>query len=139
MPGKLYLVATPIGNLQDMTFRAVEVLRAVDVIACEDTRHTRHLLDHFRVSARVVSYHEHNEKERAEELADRLVAGGSVAVVSDAGTPGICDPAYRIVSRAVGEARKIEGHAFDEPLFLDRIALVGDVKRRLRQVKARHW
>ena len=101
MPGKLYLVATPIGNLQDMTFRAVEVLRAVDVIACEDTRHTRHLLDHFRISARVVSYHEHNEKERAEELADRLVAGGSVAVVSDAGTPGICDPAYRIVSRAI--------------------------------------
>jgi 16S rRNA (cytidine1402-2'-O)-methyltransferase len=101
MPGKLYLVATPIGNLQDMTFRAVEVLRSVDLVACEDTRHTRHLLDHFRISARAISYHEHNERERAEELADRLVAGDSIAVVSDAGTPGICDPAFRIVSRAI--------------------------------------
>ena len=101
MPGKLYLVATPIGNLQDMTFRAVEVLRNVNLIACEDTRHTRHLLDHFRISARVISYHEHNEKERAEELADRLLLGDSIAVVSDAGTPGICDPAFRIVARAI--------------------------------------
>ena len=101
MPGKLYLVATPIGNLQDMTFRAVEVLRSVDVVACEDTRHTRHLLDHFRISAKVLSYHEHNERERAEELADRLLTGDSIAVVSDAGTPGICDPAFRIVSRAI--------------------------------------
>lgn len=101
MPGKLYLVATPIGNLQDMTFRAVEVLRSVDLVACEDTRHTRHLLDHFRISARVISYHEHNELERAEQLADRLVMGESIAVVSDAGTPGICDPAFRIVSRAI--------------------------------------
>ena len=101
MPGTLYLVATPIGNLQDMTFRAVEVLRSVDVIACEDTRHTRHLLDHFRISAKVISYHEHNERERAEQLADRLVVGDSIAVVSDAGTPAICDPAFRIVSRAI--------------------------------------
>lgn len=101
MPGKLYLVATPIGNLQDMTFRAVEVLRNVELVACEDTRHTRHLLDHFRISARVISYHEHNEKERAEELTDRLLQGDSIAVVSDAGTPGICDPAFRIVNRAI--------------------------------------
>ena len=101
MPGKLYLVATPIGNLQDMSFRAVEVLRNADLIACEDTRHTRHLLDHFRISARVTSYHEHNEMERAEELADRLLLGDSIAVVSDAGTPGISDPAFRIVIRAI--------------------------------------
>ncbi len=101
MTGKLYLVATPIGNLQDMTFRAVEVLRSVDLIACEDTRHTRNLLNHFRISNRVVSYHEHNEKERAEELADRLLQGESIAIVSDAGTPGICDPAFRIVGRAI--------------------------------------
>jgi len=101
MPGALYLVATPIGNLQDMTFRAVEVLRTVDVIACEDTRHTRNLLNHFRISNNVVSYHEHNEQERAEELAELLIGGESVAIVSDAGTPGICDPGYRIVGRAI--------------------------------------
>lgn len=101
MAGKLYLVATPIGNLQDMSFRAVETLRSVDLIACEDTRHTRNLLNHFRISNRVVSYHEHNENERAEELTDRLLAGDSVAIVSDAGTPGISDPGFRIVDRAI--------------------------------------
>jgi 16S rRNA (cytidine1402-2'-O)-methyltransferase len=101
MPGTLYLVATPIGNLQDMSARAVETLRMVDVIACEDTRHTIKLLNHFRISTRMISYHEHNEMERAEELADRLVEGASIAVVSDAGTPGICDPAFRLVQRAV--------------------------------------
>ncbi|MGB7201010.1 MAG: 16S rRNA (cytidine(1402)-2'-O)-methyltransferase [Pyrinomonadaceae bacterium] len=101
MLGTLYLVATPIGNLQDITFRALDVLRSVDVIACEDTRHTLKLLNHFRVSNRLVSYHEHNEHERADELADRLIKGESVAVVSDAGTPGICDPGFRIVQRAI--------------------------------------
>ncbi len=101
MPGTLYLVATPIGNLQDMTPRAVETLRSVEVIACEDTRHTIKLLNHFRISTRMISYHEHNEMERAEELTDRLVEGSSVAVVSDAGTPGICDPSFRLVQRAI--------------------------------------
>lgn len=101
MPGTLYLVATPIGNLQDMSFRAVETLRSVDLIAAEDTRHTLKLLNHFQISNRLISYHEHNEKERADELAERLLAGESIAVVSDAGTPGICDPAFRIVGRAV--------------------------------------
>ena len=101
MPGTLYLVATPIGNLQDITFRAVETLRAVNVIACEDTRHTRKLLNHYRISNEVVSYHEHNEHERAEELADRLVRGDNVAVVSDAGTPGISDPGYQVVRQAI--------------------------------------
>lgn len=101
MAGTLFLVATPIGNLQDMTFRAVEILREVDLIACEDTRHTRNLLNHFRISNRTVSYHEHNEKERAEELVDRLLAGESIAIVSDAGTPGICDPGFRIVQRGI--------------------------------------
>jgi 16S rRNA (cytidine1402-2'-O)-methyltransferase len=101
MPGTLYLVATPIGNLQDITFRAIETLRSVDLIACEDTRHTVRLLNHFRISNRLISYHEHNEQERAEELADRLVSGESIAIVSDAGTPGICDPAFRIVQRAI--------------------------------------
>lgn len=101
MAGTLYLVATPIGNLQDVTHRALEVLRTVDLIACEDTRHTLKLLNHFRISNRLISYHEHNELERAEELADRLVAGENIAIVSDAGTPGICDPAFRIVQRAI--------------------------------------
>ena len=101
MSGTLYLVATPIGNLQDITQRALETLRSVDLIACEDTRHTRNLLNHFRISNRTVSYHEHNEQERAEEFADRLVQGESIAIVSDAGTPGICDPGFRIVQRAI--------------------------------------
>ena len=101
MPGTLYLVATPIGNLQDITLRALEILRTVDLIACEDTRHTLKLLNHFRISNRLISYHEHNERERAEELVDRLVEGRSIAIVSDAGTPGINDPGYRIVERAI--------------------------------------
>ncbi len=101
MPGTLYLVATPIGNLQDITLRAIEILRSVDIIACEDTRHTRNLLNHFRISNRAVSYHQHNENERAQELADRLIAGQSIAIVSDAGTPGICDPGFRIVQRGI--------------------------------------
>jgi 16S rRNA (cytidine1402-2'-O)-methyltransferase len=101
MPGKLYLVATPIGNLNDMTFRAVETLKSVSVIACEDTRHSRKLLTHFGISNKLVSYHEHNEAERAEELIKHLTNGESVAVVSDAGTPGISDPSFRIVERAI--------------------------------------
>lgn len=101
MPGTLYIVATPIGNLQDMTFRAVEVLRSVGVIACEDTRQTKKLLNHFGISNKLVSYHEHNEAERAEELMESLRSGLSVAVVSDAGTPGINDPSFRIVRRAI--------------------------------------
>jgi len=107
MPGTLYLVATPIGNLQDVTLRALETLRSVDLIACEDTRHTRNLLNHFRISNRTVSYHEHNEQERAEEFVDRLVRGESIAVVSDAGTPGICDPGFRIVQRAIEIGAKV--------------------------------
>lgn len=101
MPGALYLVATPIGNLKDMTFRAIEVLKSVNVIACEDTRHTRKLLNHFEISNKLVSYHEHNEAERAGELASMLQEGKSVAIVTDAGTPGISDPGYRVVQRAI--------------------------------------
>ena len=100
MTGTLYLVATPIGNLQDITFRALEVLRTVDVIACEDTRHTQKLLNHYSIKNRLVSYHEHNETTRAPELAELLKQGKSIAVVSDAGTPAICDPSYRIVEKA---------------------------------------
>ena len=100
MPGTLYLVATPIGNLQDISLRALEVLRTVDLIACEDTRHTRKLLTHFGISNKLTSYHEHNEQERSDEFAGRLLRGESIAIVSDAGTPGICDPSFRVVQRA---------------------------------------
>lgn len=95
------MVATPIGNLDDLSPRALETLRAVDAIACEDTRHTRKLLSHFGFRTPLVSYHEHNEQDRAEELGRMLAEGRSVAVVSDAGTPGISDPSFRIVERAV--------------------------------------
>lgn len=101
MPGILYLVATPIGNLQDMSPRAVETLKSVDVIACEDTRHTKKLLTFFGISNKLVSYHEHNEAARSVELCKMLEDGKAVAVVSDAGTPGINDPGYRIVQKAV--------------------------------------
>lgn len=101
MPGTLYLVATPIGNLADITIRALDVLRSVDIIACEDTRHTRKLLDHYQIKTKLVSYHEHNEEARAQELAKKLSEGASIAVVSDAGTPGICDPGFKLVGRAV--------------------------------------
>jgi 16S rRNA (cytidine1402-2'-O)-methyltransferase len=99
--GTLYLVATPIGNLEDVTRRALRVLAEVDLVACEDTRRTRALLEHFGIRAKTVSYHEHNERERADELAALLERGASVAVVSDAGTPGINDPGYRLVRAAI--------------------------------------
>ena len=101
MLGKLYLVATPIGNLQDVTPRAIETLTSVGAIACEDTRHTRKLLTHLGIKNKLLSYHEHNETERAEELVELLQQGISVAVVSDAGMPGISDPSFRIVRRAI--------------------------------------
>lgn len=97
----LYLVATPIGNLEDMTLRAVRVLGEADLIACEDTRHTRRLLDHYHIARPTISYHEHNERERTDELINRLVGGERIALVSDAGTPGVSDPAYRIVAAAI--------------------------------------
>src|SRR5215207_11282213 len=107
MPGTLYLVATPIGNLQDITFRAVEVLRSVDIIACEDTRHTRKLLNHLGISRKLVSYHEHNEAGRSEELTSLLENGNEIALVSDAGTPGISDPGFRIVQAAIAIGAKV--------------------------------
>jgi 16S rRNA (cytidine1402-2'-O)-methyltransferase len=98
--GTLFLVATPIGNLEDITFRAVRTLKEVDLIACEDTRHTRRLLDHYGVDKPTISYHEHNERERVESLLHRLEEGMNIAVVSDAGTPLISDPGFRLVRAA---------------------------------------
>jgi 16S rRNA (cytidine1402-2'-O)-methyltransferase len=99
-PG-LYLVASPIGNLEDITLRALRVLRSADRIACEDTRQTQKLLNHFGISRPTVSYHLHNEGRRSEELLEELKQGGRIAVVSDAGTPGIADPGHELVTAAI--------------------------------------
>ena len=104
MPGVLYVVATPIGNLEDITYRAVRVLREVGLIACEDTRQTHKLLARYGIQTSAVSYHEHNEQARAAELVERMLAGASVALVSDAGTPLVSDPGYRIVAAAIAAA-----------------------------------
>lgn len=99
--GILYMCATPIGNLEDMTYRGVRILGEVDVIAAEDTRHTRKLLSHFDIHTRLISYHEHNKVERGPEIIERLLAGEDVALVSDAGLPGISDPGSDLVALAV--------------------------------------
>ncbi len=100
-PGTLYLVGTPIGNLEDITLRALHVLKQVDLIACEDTRHTATLLNHYGIDKPTISYHEHNELTRAAELIVHLERGDNVAVVSDAGMPGVSDPGYRLVALAL--------------------------------------
>ncbi|SPF38386.1 Ribosomal RNA small subunit methyltransferase I [Candidatus Sulfotelmatobacter kueseliae] len=97
----LYLVATPIGNLEDITLRALRVLKEVDVIACEDTRQTQKLLNHYAIATRTTSYHEHNEMTRAAELVKQMQEGASVALVTDAGMPGISDPGYRLITLAI--------------------------------------
>lgn len=100
-PGTLYIVSTPVGNLGDFSFRAVEVLKNVSVVLAEDTRHTRHLFDRYEIRTRLASHHEHNEAKSAAGLVERLAAGESMALVSDAGTPLLSDPGARLVRAAV--------------------------------------
>jgi 16S rRNA (cytidine1402-2'-O)-methyltransferase len=99
--GTLYIVATPIGNLEDITFRAIRILKECDLIACEDTRHTRKLLNHFGIETPTTSYFEHNKFAKGNQLIRQLQEGKSVALVSDAGTPGVSDPGYNLVVEAV--------------------------------------
>lgn len=100
-PGTLYLVGTPIGNLEDITFRAIRILKQVDAIAAEDTRHTGKLLHHFQISTPQVSYHDHNTQQRIPQLIQRLQGGEAIALVTDAGMPGISDPGYELVCACV--------------------------------------
>ena len=102
MPGVLYIIATPIGNLEDLTFRALRILKEVDLIAAEDTRHSRRLLDHYGIKTPLTSYHEHNERSKARHLVERLQRGENIALISDAGTPLLSDPGQRLVQEASG-------------------------------------
>ncbi len=101
--GILYIVATPIGNLEDITLRAIRVLKEADLIAAEDTRHTKHLLDRYQIETQLTSYHDHNKEEKAPVLVARMLEGKNVALVSDAGTPGISDPGYFLINLAVDQ------------------------------------
>lgn len=105
--GILYIVATPIGNLEDITLRAINVLENVDLIAAEDTRHTLKLLNHLKISKPMVSYHRHNERLRVDVLLKELKDGKDIALVSDAGTPGICDPGEEIIKKCIEEKIKV--------------------------------
>ncbi|NMA69258.1 MAG: 16S rRNA (cytidine(1402)-2'-O)-methyltransferase, partial [Desulfitobacterium sp.] len=105
--GTLYICATPIGNLGDITLRALEVLKNVDLIAAEDTRHSRKLMDHYGISTPLTSYHEHNEKGKTQELITRLEKGESIALISDAGMPGISDPGQQLIRLAVENSIKV--------------------------------
>lgn len=108
MSGKLYLIPTPIGNLKDITLRALETLKSVDVIACEDTRQSLKLLNHFGIKKTLISYHKHNENGKSEEIIKRLLDGENIAMISDAGTPGISDPGAVIVKKCIDEDIEFE-------------------------------
>ena len=105
--GILYVVATPIGNMADMTFRAIQTLKDVTLIAAEDTRHTKRLLMHYAIRNSMISLHEHNENKRAGVLVKRLRGGESIALVSDAGTPTLSDPGYRLIKEAIASGVRI--------------------------------
>lgn len=103
MSGTLYIVATPIGNLQDITYRAVSVLNEVNLIAAEDTRHSKKLCDHYEIKTPITSYHSHNQDKKTTELVAQLQADQNIALISDAGTPGICDPGFNLVQAVLTE------------------------------------
>ncbi|MBF7096062.1 16S rRNA (cytidine(1402)-2'-O)-methyltransferase [Alkalibacter mobilis] len=107
--GILYIVSTPIGNLEDISLRALRILKEVGLIAAEDTRHSKKLLNHYEINTKIVSYHQHNERDRTEELIKVLKNGESVALISDAGTPGISDPGHEIVKRCIEEGIDVTG------------------------------
>ena len=111
MKGILYVVGTPIGNLEDLTYRAASILQSVDIIAAEDTRISRRLLKHYNIKTPLIAYHEKNEKSQAEKLIERLIKGENIALISDAGTPCISDPGYRIIH----SARKLKMEVFTIP------------------------
>src|ERR687887_39796 len=141
----LAVCATPIGNLDDVTLRVLDELRSADVVLCEDTRHTRVLLERHKISARLLSYHEHNEAKRTAELLPRLQAGERIALVSDAGLPGISDPGARLV-RAAHEAgvpvtvlpgpSAVETALVASGLVADRYQFVGFLPRGARALSA---
>ena len=137
--GTLYLVSTPIGNLGDMTFRAVEILNSAALVVAEDTRHSRRLLDHFKIETPVSSYHEHNEAKETPRLVARLAAGDSIAIISDAGTPLISDPGSRLVRAAIEAgipvvpipgASSVMAALVASGLPLDRFAFFGFLPRK---------
>ena len=107
MESAIYIVATPIGNLSDITIRAIEILKSVDLVAAEDTRHTRKLLDHYDIRTKMVSLHDHNEQQKSQGIVERVLGGGSLALVSDAGTPLISDPGHSLVNEAKKQGVKV--------------------------------
>ncbi|HAH85888.1 MAG TPA: 16S rRNA (cytidine(1402)-2'-O)-methyltransferase, partial [Armatimonadetes bacterium] len=108
MAGTLYIVATPIGNLADITLRAIETLKNVDLIAAEDTRVTRNLLSHYNIETPMTPYHEHSLSRKLDEILQKLRAGGDVAIVSDAGTPGISDPGHELIVQAIENGVRVQ-------------------------------
>ena len=106
--GELFIVATPIGNLADITFRAVETLKSVDLVLCEDTRVTKNLLDRYEIKTPTLSYHQHSDARRVKEIEQLLADGKNIALVTDAGTPAVSDPGFRLVRAAIAEGVDVE-------------------------------
>jgi len=132
--GKLYLVSTPIGNLKDITFRAVEVLSTVDLIAAEDTRHAAILLNHYDIKTPTTSFFDFNKEKKTPTLIKKIVQGQSIAVISDAGTPGISDPAFYIVRQAIKEGISIEAIPGATAFIPACIAIARELTKKFEQL-----